>query len=201
MGGYRANVALHGRSNWTIIASVMPGRNGKQCRERWINRLDPLLNQDEWTPQDDELLLNQHKKFGNCWAKIVKFLPGRSANAVKNRWTSSVKQRVQTDESDETMVGPEDVKRIKKFPPLLPVQTTAPPPPAALLMGAYFRPIICPRAPGEEADAAPTSGTASPMFYISPDCISPGFWTPPQFGGAIPAPAPDHPGENSGARS
>jgi hypothetical protein len=80
------NVAQNGNFNWSAIASGMPGRTGKQCRERWINRLDPRLNQESWTPEEDAILLCQQKGCGNCWAKIAQFLPGRSPNGAKNRW-------------------------------------------------------------------------------------------------------------------
>jgi hypothetical protein len=68
------------------MATGIPGRTGKQCRERWTNRLDPALNHEMWTPQEDATLLYQQKAKGNCWSKITTFLPHRSANALKNRW-------------------------------------------------------------------------------------------------------------------
>ena len=33
----------HGNKAWSIIAREFPGRTGKQCRERWINNLDPKI--------------------------------------------------------------------------------------------------------------------------------------------------------------
>ena len=30
-----------GAGNWSTIASYIPGRVGKQCRERWLNYLRP----------------------------------------------------------------------------------------------------------------------------------------------------------------
>ena len=32
-----------GSVKWSVIASHLPGRIGKQCRERWFNHLDPSL--------------------------------------------------------------------------------------------------------------------------------------------------------------
>lgn len=75
-----------GTSNWSLVASYLPGRSGKQCRERWTNQLDPMLNRDNWTPHEDALLLYNQQIYGNCWSKIMQFLPGRSSNSVKNRW-------------------------------------------------------------------------------------------------------------------
>ncbi|CAN0488195.1 unnamed protein product, partial [Laminaria digitata] len=37
---------------------MLPGRLGKQCRERWFNHLDPTVKKSEWTPREDEVLFN-----------------------------------------------------------------------------------------------------------------------------------------------
>jgi hypothetical protein len=81
-----AHIEQYGTSNWSAVAAGMYGRTGKQCRERWTNCLDPSLNRDAWTPQEDAVLLHQQSARGNCWSKIAEFLPHRSANALKNRW-------------------------------------------------------------------------------------------------------------------
>ena len=80
------NIEQYGTSNWSLVAKALPGRTGKQCRERWMNQLDPQLNKDNWTPQEDALLLMSQRRFGNQWSKIMQFLPRRSCNAVKNRF-------------------------------------------------------------------------------------------------------------------
>lgn len=76
-----------GGNSWSRIAEAVPGRSGKQCRDRWMNQLNPELNHREWTRDEDELLICQQRMFGNCWARIAKSLPQRASNAVKNRWT------------------------------------------------------------------------------------------------------------------
>jgi hypothetical protein len=83
----RQNVAIRGVANWTVVSSAIPGRNGKQCRERWMNQLCPDLNKENWTAQEDFILMRQQWIYGNMWSQIAAALPGRSANAVKNRWS------------------------------------------------------------------------------------------------------------------
>ncbi|OHS93369.1 Myb-like DNA-binding domain containing protein [Tritrichomonas foetus] len=82
----RTAVELHGEHSWKTIASLVPGRNSKQCRERWTAQLNPDLNKDEWTAQEDSTLIQMQAIHGNLWARISSFLPGRSANSVKNRF-------------------------------------------------------------------------------------------------------------------
>ena len=36
-------VQKHGAKKWSLIASNLPGRIGKQCRERWHNHLNPAI--------------------------------------------------------------------------------------------------------------------------------------------------------------
>jgi hypothetical protein len=94
-----SNVQKYGTSNWSLIACALPGRTGKQCRERWTNQLDPSLNRDNWTSQEDAILIFQQKSCGNCWSKISHFLPRRSANAIKNRWCWLMRHRSHADDA------------------------------------------------------------------------------------------------------
>lgn len=81
------SVRANGMNNWSIVAQMVPGRSGKQCRERWTNQLSPNLSKDSWSPQEDQILIEQQKIHGNLWAKMTTSLPGRSANAIKNRFS------------------------------------------------------------------------------------------------------------------
>jgi hypothetical protein len=89
-----AFVRQHGRKKWTKLAALLPGRIGKQCRERWRNHLDPEVNREPWTAQEDEILIEQHELMGNQWVKLAEYLPGRSDNAVKNRWNSTLQKNL-----------------------------------------------------------------------------------------------------------
>jgi len=55
-------------------------RNGKQCRERWFNFLNPEINRKPFTDEEDLTILEERRRIGNRWSKIVEQLPGRTEN-------------------------------------------------------------------------------------------------------------------------
>lgn len=78
-----------GAKNWSQCGIYLKGRSGKQCRERWHNVINPNLKKGEWTLDEDRLISSLFKEKGSKWSEISKSLPGRTENAVKNRFYSN----------------------------------------------------------------------------------------------------------------
>ncbi|CAJ0921985.1 17896_t:CDS:10 [Entrophospora sp. SA101] len=57
-----------GVKHWKLIGIKHGLRDGKQCRERWHNHLNPNLIYGPLTPKEDELILYYYSEMGTKWA-------------------------------------------------------------------------------------------------------------------------------------
>ena len=77
-----------GKIKWSQVAEKLPGRIGKQCRERWFNHLDPDISKNEWREDENEYLYNYQRQYGNKWSQIAKLMSGRTENGMKSNHIS-----------------------------------------------------------------------------------------------------------------
>lgn len=87
-------VQRNGAQKWTNIAHYLPGRIGKQCRERWHNHLNPRIKKNDWSLEEELILYIQNRMHENKWAIIAQDLEGRTDNTIKNHWNSSMKKKI-----------------------------------------------------------------------------------------------------------
>lgn len=73
----------------TIAREFLGGaRTGAQCRERYVNSLDPAVNRAPWSAHEDSLLLHGVYEYGRAYARISKrvFDGKRTDEAVRKRY-------------------------------------------------------------------------------------------------------------------
>jgi hypothetical protein len=125
--------------NWNEVASLVPGRTSRQCRERFQHYLSPGLAQSAWTPAEDELIKKLYADHGPNWARIAERFGGtRTNNSIKNRWNSRLRQTgpVTSDESEIGHVEPPADAPSTQGTMQLPL---LPPPPDGLPIGGAVR--------------------------------------------------------------
>ncbi|KAF5730324.1 hypothetical protein HS088_TW20G00697 [Tripterygium wilfordii] len=85
---------IFGQKNWNKIAKFVHGRTQVQCRERWVNTLDPSVNRGKWTEEEDSKLKAAAAENGYCWSKVAACLPSRTDNQCLRRWKVLVPDEV-----------------------------------------------------------------------------------------------------------
>ncbi|XP_036368650.1 uncharacterized protein LOC115223855 isoform X2 [Octopus sinensis] len=102
-----AAVQIMGTSKWPHVRSLVPNRTANQCRERWVNCLDPGINSGPFTYEEDKLLLKYVKENGaGNWATVASHLPGRTDQICSTQYFRLKKWRDQANfvkkQSDES---------------------------------------------------------------------------------------------------
>jgi hypothetical protein len=80
-------VKAYGSKNWIKIQAHVPGRTDMQCRERWVNILNPALNNGPWTEEEDNKLKQAIEMYGlGKWSQVSQMLHPRTDNQCWRRW-------------------------------------------------------------------------------------------------------------------
>jgi len=76
-----------GSKDWSRIASYIPGRSNKSCRERYIMRLKFHKRAiGNWKRKEDERLLTMIEQYGTNWSLIALRFPERNNHQLRSRY-------------------------------------------------------------------------------------------------------------------
>lgn len=82
--------AMHrfGSTDWTKISEfVGNGRNRNQCSQRWMRSLNPIINKNQWSTDEDVRLINAVTRFGDrSWTKVAAEIQGRTDVQCRYRY-------------------------------------------------------------------------------------------------------------------
>ncbi|XP_021723729.1 transcription factor MYB87-like [Chenopodium quinoa] len=89
-------VAKYGNGgNWiSLPKKIGLNRCGKSCRLRWLNYLRPDIRHDNFTEEEDYIILSLYHNIGSRWSVIASNLQGRTDNNVKNYWNTKLKKKI-----------------------------------------------------------------------------------------------------------
>jgi len=103
---------------WSTVSRMMPGRDSKQCRDRWLNHLDPTVQRNAnkpWTEEEDRKLVSFIQKHGTRWRLMQgTILADRTELTIKNRWNSAMKRRYTRYLSRRWVVPEQRIQLINK---------------------------------------------------------------------------------------
>lgn len=85
-------VSKQGPMKWSSCSELIPGRSGKQCRERWYNNLDPKVVKGNWTANEEYKIFKLFESEGSQWSKIASYFRGRTENSIKNRFYCTLRR-------------------------------------------------------------------------------------------------------------
>lgn len=97
----RSLVDQHGPKKWAVIADQLVGKTQKQVYARWRDYLQPGLTTRPWASFEESHLIMIQQVIGNQWAVLARLMPGRSPNAIKNKFHATRRKFTRQADGEE----------------------------------------------------------------------------------------------------
>ena len=78
-------VGIHGKK-WGKVAQHMTRFNARQCRDRYLLYLDPNINREPFTEEEDRLLLRNARTYAYHWYPLARLFDRRTPVQLKYRY-------------------------------------------------------------------------------------------------------------------
>lgn len=81
-------------TNWSILSKLLKRRTNKQIRLRFLYKLDQRLRNGskKFTPEQDQIIMENYPTLKNCWIKYTKLLPDKGFKAIRYRCRKLLKE-------------------------------------------------------------------------------------------------------------
>jgi hypothetical protein len=132
----RQLVSVYGTNSWEVVAAGVPGRNARQCRERWKHYLSSET-QTPWTEEEDRQLYLRMEQIGPRWTILASFFPGRTDIQIKNRWMQRFADTSNLHIEKRHTKTPQFIPTSQYWHPVIPPQVAYPP--GTIDQGVAFR--------------------------------------------------------------
>ncbi|KAI5433472.1 transcription factor MYB35 [Lathyrus oleraceus] len=81
----REYVIKYGIGKWdSLRKKTKLARDGRSCRLRWLNHLNPILKKCSFNEEEGRKLVHLYNELGSKWCQMVSQFPGRTDNELKN---------------------------------------------------------------------------------------------------------------------
>jgi hypothetical protein len=89
-----AGIHRYGLDDWQLIALfVGNGRTKSQCSQRWSRGLDPRICKEQWSPEQDDRLIDLVALYGEkCWTRVAAELGNRCDVQCRYRYRQLQKE-------------------------------------------------------------------------------------------------------------
>jgi 5-methylcytosine-specific restriction endonuclease McrA len=78
-----------GAASWAKVAANVPGRNDRQCSNKWrsMSKKTAATASGAWTVEEENKLVYAIETYyGRNWADIAKMFPGRNESQCHQQW-------------------------------------------------------------------------------------------------------------------
>jgi hypothetical protein len=190
-----AGIHRYGLDDWQLIALfVGNGRTKSQCSQRWSRGLDPKICKEQWSPVQDDRLIELVALYGEkCWTRVAMELGNRCDVQCRYRYRQlqkepgfDAKHANAVEKVKDIVVTPQPkmtAKRRMKLPEQAAALTTsyAPLPPMAIMAQQHIQ----------------LMGLSQPNIFMGVSTAVAPFLPPHVPPGCAPVPKPQ---ENSAAK-
>jgi myb proto-oncogene protein len=95
-------VTKHGSKDWLAVAALVPFRTNAQCRNRWVDIVEPTMdltttpNKGTWTGEEDTKLIEAVKENGNDGFAVTALVPSRTRKQCLQKWAKTLDPDINT---------------------------------------------------------------------------------------------------------